>query len=215
MIADIGNRHAHIRDNNSYFTIPFYELFKYKNLPLFYISVNSEFNKKAKDIKNWINLAPYIKLKGAYSSMGIDRKALLLSRGDGIYIDAGSAITVDIKKDNSFIGGVIIPGIWAQKEAFNKISPFLKIDELEEIDLDTLPNSNTIKTLSYGIIAPIVALVEKLKNRYNLPIYITGGDGKMLSSYINGAYFKEDLIFEALEKIIKEKGLSKGAFSSY
>jgi len=204
LIADIGNRHAHIKDKSSYKTLYYKELFNYKDSPLFYISVNKDFNQQAKDIKNWINLEPYIKLEGAYEGMGVDRKALLLSRGDGIYIDAGSAITIDIKKKNRFIGGAILPGLWAQKEALFKISPVLKLDEIKKINLDILPKENTKATLLYGIIAPVVALIEKFKKSYNLPIYITGGDGELIASYIKEAEFKEDLIFEALEQIVKE-----------
>jgi type III pantothenate kinase len=206
ILADIGNRHAHLKVSDRYFKIPFLELLKrYKDKRILYISVNSKFNQIAKDVPNWIDISQYVDIRGSYQSMGVDRKALLLSRGDGVYIDAGSAITVDVKIDNRFIGGVILAGIWRQKQSYKEISQALKVDKIIDIDLNRLPDSNTQETISYGIIAPIVALIERINNQYRLPIYITGGDGKLLSRYLNGSIYKEDMVFEGLEKVVKLK----------
>jgi type III pantothenate kinase len=172
---------------------------------LYYISVNHKVSRALRNIENWINLADYVNIDGSYSTMGIDRQVLLLSRGDGVYIDAGSAITIDLKKDSKFAGGTILPGIWKLKQNYADISSALAIDSIQKVDIDTLPKSSTKESVSFGIIAPIVALIEKI-NKDNLPIYCCGGDGALIASYLDGAVYEKDLIFEGMKKVIKECG---------
>ena len=202
-LVDIGNRYAHLSMGNRVVNLEYETLFKeYKDKRLYYINVNPNLKEELKKNRNWIDLEEYIKLDGTYKGMGVDRKALLLSRGDGVYIDAGSAITIDLKRDNRFIGGTILLGIWKQKSAYKEISSVLEVSNLEELNLNTLPNTNTKESISYGIIAPIVALIEKI-NKDNLPIYITGGDGRLLASYIKNSQYIDNLIFEGLKRVAK------------
>lgn len=203
LLADIGNRYAHLFDGQKVINLEYSELFQnYKNSKIYYINVNPNIQEQLKSIDNWINIEPFVKLNGAYKTMGIDRQVLLLSSKDGVYIDAGSAITIDLKVDGKFVGGTILPGIWRVKECYKQISSKLEIETLNQINIEKLPNSTTKESISYGIIAPIVALVEKI-NKNNLPIYITGGDGELLSSYISGK-FDKFLIFKGMQKVIKE-----------
>jgi type III pantothenate kinase len=202
-LVDIGNRYAHLYDGSSVTDLEYNELFKqYKDSSLYYINVNPDIKKLLESNSNWIDIEPFVKLDGSYSGMGIDRKVLLLSCDDGIYIDEFSAITEDLKKDNSFVGGTILPGLWRVKESYKEISSILAIDKINSIDISTLPNSTTSLSVSYGIIAPIVALVEKINSK-NLPIYCTGGDGELLSKYLD-AKFDKYLVFKGMQKVIKE-----------
>ena len=204
LLADIGNSFAHLYNSGEIKNLKIDDLInKYKDKKLYYINVNPRYKDRLLECKKWINLEDFVTLKNSYDSMGIDRKVLLLSRGDGIYVDAGSAITIDKKENNTFIGGTILPGIKALKEAYTKISPLLKIDTLEQISLDQLPNSSTSKSISYGIIAPIIALIKSI-NSTNLPIYCCGGDGELIAKYLDNAYFNKALIFEGMIKVIKE-----------
>ncbi len=203
-LVDIGNRYAHIFLDGKIISLEHSELFlKFAHKRIYYINVKHALKVKLQAMKEWIDLEPYVFVKGSYEGMGIDRKVLLLSRGDGIYIDAGSAITIDKFEDNQFQGGVILPGIWTQKSSYKSISPYLSVEKLQRVDLNTLPKGSTQETLSYSIFAPIVALVEKI-NSSNLPIFCCGGDGKMLASYIDGAIYSKELLFEGMRKVIKE-----------
>lgn len=203
LLADIGNRYAHLFDGQEVRDLEYNELFlRYKDSKIYYINVNPNIQKELSSISSWINLEPFVKLDGAYKTMGIDRQVLLLSANDGLYIDAGSAITIDLKIDNRFVGGTILPGIWRIKECYKEISSKLYIDTLNRVNIAKLPDSTTKDSISYGIIAPIVALIEKI-NKDNLPIYITGGDGELLSQYVNGK-FDRFLIFKGMQKVIKE-----------
>ncbi len=202
-LVDIGNSFAHIYDGKSIINLTHNNFFKaYKNKNIFYINVKKSLKERLKANKNWVDLSKFVKLNGSYTSMGIDRQVLLLSQGDGIYIDAGTAITIDKKINNKFLGGVILLGLWKFKEAYKEISPTLDIKKIQKINLDILPSNDTISTISYGIIAPIIALIEKI-NKEKLNIYITGGDGELLSSYIPNAIYKKDLIFDGMKNIVR------------
>ena len=203
-LVDIGNRYAHILIDKEIIRVEHSELFQeFSQEKIYYINVKHSLKAKLEKMNKWVDLEPYVAIKGGYKGMGVDRKILLLSRGDGIYIDAGSAITIDKFEEKQFKGGVILPGIWIQKRSYGTISPRLEIDDLIRVDLNELPQSSTQETLSYGIIAPIVALVEKI-NRNNLNIYCCGGDGELLASYIEGAEYSNELLFEGMLKVVKE-----------
>ena len=203
-LVDIGNSYAHLYKGGEIITFKHENLFKeYAKSKLYYINVKHSLKERLKEMPHWIDLEPYVTLKGAYEGMGIDRKVLLLSRGEGLYIDAGSAITIDKYENGAFGGGVILPGISMQKQSYAQISPVLAIEELAPIDLEMLPKESTHSAVSYGIIAPIIALVEKI-NRSNLNVYCCGGDGELLSYYIKDAHYSNKYIFEGMQKVMKE-----------
>jgi len=207
LLADIGNRFAHLYDGNFVFDLSIDDLIsKYSTKRLFFINVNPKNSSKISNINSWVDLSKYINLNGSYDTMGVDRQVLLLSKGDGIYVDAGSAITIDKKLNNQFVGGTILPGIWMVKKSYKEISAALEIDEINRVNLANLPKSNTKDTISYGIIAPIIALIKSI-NQENLPIYCCGGDGKLIASYLNGSIYEKDLIFKGMLKVIKENNL--------
>jgi len=204
ILADIGNRFAHLYNNGVVNNLTIDELIdNFADKKIYYINVNPKNINRLTSIDTWIDLSNYVHLNGAYSGMGIDRQVLLLSAKDGIYIDAGSAITIDLKINNKFMGGTILPGIWKIKKAYADISEYLKIDNIQQININTLPFSSTKESISYGIIAPIIALINSI-NKDNLPIYCCGGDGELLASYIDKAIYKKDLIFNGMKKVIKE-----------
>ena len=205
ILADIGNRFAHIKSNSSVQDLEIEELFKnYSNAKVCYINVNNSIKLRLKNFDNWIDLSKFVELDGAYRGMGIDRQVFCLSYENALFVDAGSAITIDLVKDGKFIGGTIVPGLWKLKDAFAQISPSLKIDEIKAIDISSLPNTNTKDTINYGIIAPIIALIVRV--REDLPIYFTGGDGKFLSQYFDNATYDRELIFKSMEKIARRAG---------
>ena len=110
ILCDVGNSFLHFyyvgriwRENPNNISI------KKSHIPIYYISVNSNHEKKLLDShKTCINLAPYIEIDTGYSGLGIDRRAACKAIGDGVIVDAGSAITVDIMENGSHLGGFII-----------------------------------------------------------------------------------------------------------
>ena len=202
LLADIGNSYFHIYDGSKVEHLSYKEaISKYSKEVLFYISVKQQLDTAIKDIAFWKNISAEMELQGAYETMGVDRKALCLSHKDGVFVDAGSAITVDIMQDGTYMGGFIYPGLKAMLDTYAAISPALETQLNEKISLVRLPTT-TKDGISYGIIASIKALIDKHSNGKKL--YFTGGDGKLLSSFFKEATYDEMLVFDGMRKVIKE-----------
>ena len=202
LLADIGNTNFHIYKDNKISHISFKEAKKrYANKKLFYISVNQKINSKISKIKKWHNISNKIRLKGEYKGMGIDRKALCLYKKNGIFIDAGSAITVDIMRDGVYRGGFILLGLRAYLKAYKDISPILETSLNRDISFDKLPKT-TKDSISYGIITSIKSIISLHQNSDKL--YFTGGDGKFLSTFFDNSYYDEAMVFKGILKAYKK-----------
>jgi len=202
-LADIGNSYFHIFDGRRVEHLPYkdaIEKYRYENIK--YISVKHQLSSKIEHIKNWENISSTLTIEGEYSTMGVDRKALCLSHSSGVFIDAGSAITVDVVENGVYVGGYIFPGIKAMLEAYKQISPVLDSSLNKNISLLELP-TKTKDGISYGIIASIKVLIEK--HRQSKQLYFTGGDGELLSSFFDEAIYDETLVFQGMKKSLEIK----------
>ena len=202
LLADIGNTYFHIYNGRDIEHLAYEEAIgKYSQERLCYISVKQQLDSTIENIHLWKNISKEIQLQGAYETMGVDRRALCLSHDDGVFVDAGSAITVDIMEHGRYMGGFIFPGLKAMLQAYSSISPILETELNEAISLERLP-ATTKDGISYGIIASIKALIDKHSDGKKL--YFTGGDGKLLSSFFEEATYDEMLVFDGMRKVIKE-----------
>ena len=207
LIVDIGNTNFHIYNGTSIVHLSHKKAIKkYKNKKLLYISVNKKINKKIKGIKKWRNISDKIRLNGEYSTMGVDRKALCLSKKNGIFIDAGSAITIDIMRDGIYQGGFILLGLRQYLKAYKDISAVLDIQLNENLSLNKLPKT-TKDAISYGIISSIKAVIS-LHQKENR-IYFSGGDGKFLSRFFKKSVYDEELLFKGIIKSLRIKNRDK------
>ncbi len=197
VLVDIGNTNFHVLENGK-----MYDLKKIKpfNDEVFYISVNDEKEKELlKYNPHAKNLKDFVKFDTSYTGLGIDRVMACKAIYDGVVVDAGSAITLDIMQNGVHLGGVIFPGISALKEAYAKISPKLDVN-FGEIDFKKLPQ-NTTEAVTYGGLGSIIEMIKSLKKDKTL--YLTGGDGKFLGRYLDGVYIK-DLVFRGMLETIKQ-----------
>ncbi|BCD65874.1 type III pantothenate kinase [Nitratiruptor sp. YY08-26] len=202
LLCDIGNSFAKFYDGKELKRIPITQIKQYRRQKVCFINVNPKVEKLLEEFENWINLEQYITLDTSYKGLGVDRKALCWGVEEGVIVDAGSAITVDVMEKGRHKGGFIIPGIRFLQRDFAEISSRLAIDTLQEVDLTHLPQ-NTLSAISYGIIKPIVLAIKQ----FDMRIYITGGDGELLHHYIPEALYDPLLLFKHLEKLVQRKGL--------
>jgi len=138
LLADIGNTYFHIYDGSRVEHLLCEEAIeKYKDMSLYYISVNHHFNLQIEKIPFWKNISSYIHIKGEYEGMGVDRKALCLSHDSGLFVDAGSAITVDVVQKGVYIGGFILPGLKVYLESYRSISSVLNTTLNKTVSLDS------------------------------------------------------------------------------
>jgi len=201
ILADVGNRHVHIWEDGDVSHLPLMDAIEqYGTDRVYYINVSRAYHDTLSALEEWYDISEKVMIEGQYEGMGVDRKALCLSHDNGIFVDAGSAITVDKVVDGVYQGGFILPGIHAYTKAYADISPKLDVVLDKSIHLDRLPKS-TQGSVSFGTIAPIIAVIETIRS--GLPLYFTGGDGAWLAGYFPEAVFDETLLFEGMKKRLK------------
>lgn len=199
-LCDIGNTNAKLNHNGKVWSLPISQFQHFSTSEkLFYISVNEEIDKTLEKRSNFINLEPYFNLDTIYQGMGIDRIAACMSVDDGLVVDAGSAITVDIMSNGMHLGGFILPGLMASQNCYSSISPKLSVMLNTAVDLEALPQ-DTVSAVSYGILKPLISLIsENCKGKH---IFFTGGDGAFLSRFFPNSVYEKVLVFRGMQKII-------------
>ena len=202
LLADIGNSRVHIYDGKSVVHLSHEKAIElYIDKKILYITVKHQLKERLEGLENWTDVSDKMLLQNSYDTMGIDRRALCLSHKNGIFVSAGSAITVDVVEDGVYKGGFLLPGLQAYLKAYATISTALKTKLNSDISLDDLPLT-TKDGISFGIIASIKMLVEKYQSDKKL--YISGGDGKFLSSFFDSAIFDETLIFKGMNNALSK-----------
>lgn len=202
LLCDIGNTNANFLDNHKFYSMSIEQFYTYKaKEKIFYINVNPYLEEKLNNDPLFINLAPYFSFDTIYDNLGIDRVAVCYTIEDGVVIDAGSAITVDIVSNSIHLGGYILPGIESYKKAFSSISPKLKYEFNTQINFDAFPQK-TMDALSYGVFKSIYLIIKD--SAYDKKIYFTGGDGQFLANFFNYAIYDKFLIFRGMKKAIQE-----------
>jgi len=205
ILCDIGNSNADFYQDGKVWTLS-HKQFK-EFLPkesVYYICVNDILKSWLQGRNHFIDLEPYFEFDTIYQGMGIDRIAACCTIQDGMIVDAGSAITVDIMSGGMHLGGFILPGLSAYEKSYASISSRLNLAINPSIALDALPQK-TNDAISYGVIKSIIMLLEvTCKDKR---IFFLGGDGKFFSKFFINAIFDRTLIFRGMLKTIKEAQL--------
>lgn len=209
-LCDIGNTTYHFLDGKKDFKISVDDDISKLKLrgKIFFVSVNAKATKKLKRaFPKAINLKKYFQRKTHYATtLGIDRKVACANIKDGVVVDVGSAITIDIIQKNVHMGGFILPGFDKLKEIYPKISKKLNFHFENEINLDKIP-TNTNDAINYAIFAMVVMPIKDIQEKYDLKLIFTGENSKLLFKYFDNYKFKSKLIFKNMKRIIKKKGL--------
>jgi len=215
ILCDIGNTTYHFKTDKKTFKMSIKKTLKdlpsYKNEIIYFVSVNKKASKKfLTKYPKAINIEKLIDFKTAYEGMGIDRQVVCHYIDDGIIVDLGSAITVDIMKKGKHKGGFIIPGVEAYKSIYPNISKKLSFDFEKNTNLDKIPLS-TNDAINYAIFSAITLPIIKEYEKYKTKIYFTGGDKNLLKNYFVDipVKYKKNMIFNSMKKIIKEERKKK------
>lgn len=203
ILCDIGNTFLHFYKNGRVWKERSEKILtQAKDEEVFYVSVshkNEEVFLKA--FPHAISLEPYVELDSAYIGLGIDRKCACIAIDDGVVVDAGSAITVDIVQDKTHLGGYILPGIASYIRLFSGISERLKLMPDLSLDLNLLPQ-NTREAISLGILKSIVGFIQDQSK--GKKIIFSGGDGKFFSKFFENSIYNEILVFEGMLKAVEK-----------
>ncbi|MBD5166946.1 MAG: type III pantothenate kinase [Helicobacter sp.] len=204
VLCDIGNSYLHFYYSGRVWKVQAERLERDEALlPMYYVSVNQKKTKYLLEMfPEAINLTPYMLLDTAYIGLGADRIAACKGVSDGVIVDAGSAITIDVMQDNMHLGGCILPGLAVYGKMYRAISPMLGSELNLAIEFNAFPQ-NTRDALSYGALKSIILTIESIAK--NKKLYFTGGDGKFLARFFTGAIQDDSLVFKGMLRTIAEQ----------
>lgn len=128
--------------------------------------------------------------------IGADRVAdVIAAKKDygenAIIVDFGTAITIEVLKDNKYEGGVIIPGFNMMINALFKGTA--KLPKVELKPYNGFVGKDTESNIRIGVINTVLGgieyTIEKIKEEYKFdsdtPIIFTGGQSKLIKSYVS------------------------------
>jgi type III pantothenate kinase len=200
ILIDIGNTRAHVYQDGVIEHMNVEDaIARHHAHRVHYINVNPHNTDALSALASWHNVADALHIEGEYDGMGIDRKAVCLSHDTGIFIDAGSAITVDKVEKGRYMGGFLLPGFRAYRRAFSSISSVLNCPIDLSVDLSDLPR-DTEQGISYGVMISIEAALGRIRGE--LPVYVTGGDGMELARRIENSIYDGGLVFSGMQRVV-------------
>jgi type III pantothenate kinase len=128
---------------------------------------------------------------------------------EGIIVDAGTAITVDVLSQRGFLGGAIFPGKDLMYRALHEGTAALPLvtDAGRAIEP---PGPNTkaaiITGVQWGTVGAVKELVERSRRRVSKKagIWVTGGGGAAIASHLGrGTRYEPDLVFLGLHHLFE------------
>ena len=167
-------------------------------------------NIKCKEIKD-LTISKLIKIKVNKKQIGSDRIANAISAANNknnfIIVDFGTATTFDVVLKNSYIGGVIAPGLeLSLSNLINKASliPKIKFNKVKHV-----LGKNTVDSVKSGfywgytgLINNIISLITK-EFKYKFKIILTGGLAHLFKNNLKyNSYIDKELTINGLIKII-------------
>ena len=167
-------------------------------------------NIKCKEIKD-LKISRLIKIKVNKKQIGSDRIANAISAANNknnfIIVDFGTATTFDVVLKNSYIGGVIAPGLeLSLSNLINKASliPKIKFNKVKHV-----LGKNTVDSVKSGfywgytgLINNIISLITK-EFKYKFKIILTGGLAHLFKNNLKyNSYIDKELTINGLIKII-------------
>ena len=157
-----------------------------------------------------LNLKSIIKIKANYKQVGSDRLtnaiSLMNNKTNFIILDFGTATTFDVVIKNTYIGGVIAPGV---KLSLNILSD--KATLIPKIDLKMTKNvvgNDTISAVRAGFFWGYAGLIDNIINlikketRKSFKVIITGGFSNLFKKSIKTKVnHNKDITINGLIKI--------------
>ena len=212
--------------SNNYLSLKLNFLIKHKNkinkvlfssvVPNAFIIINFFLKKKLKiksvlEVKK-IDLKKLVHIKVNRKQVGSDRIANAIAMIDNkknyIIIDFGTATTFDVVVKNTYLGGVIAPGVeLSLKNLTSRASLIPSIDLSKISNVIGTTTSNAVKSGFYwgylGLIDNIINLIKK-QTQKSFKVILTGGLSYLFKNKIKiKSIIKKDLTVYGLIKILK------------
>lgn len=156
------------------------------------------------EVSSKMNL-PFEVLVARPAKVGPDRLAAaagILAKGavEGIIVDAGTAVTVDVLSKKGFLGGSIFPGTALMRRALHAGTAVLPLVPISFGELDP-PGRDTREAIAsgthWGSIGAVKELVARSRGGVssNAGLWVTGGWGAALASHLgDDVHYEPDLV---------------------
>ena len=166
---------------------------------------------KCYEVKD-LNLKSLIRIKANYKQVGSDRLtnavSLMNNKNNFIVLDFGTATTFDVLIKNTYLGGIIAPGV---RLSLNTLSD--KATLIPKIDLKKIKNvigNDTISAVRSGFFWGYAGLIDNIINlikketRKSFKVIITGGFSNLFKNSIKTKVnHNKDITINGLIKISK------------
>ena len=182
-------------------------------VPKSFIMIKKFLLKKTKikcyEVKD-LNLKSLITIKANFKQVGSDRLtnsiSLMNNKNNFIVLDFGTATTFDVLIKNTYLGGIIAPGV---KISLNTLSD--KATLIPKIDLKIIKNvigNDTISAVRSGFFWGYAGLIDNIINlikketRKSFKVIITGGFSNLFKNSIKTKVnHNQDITIKGLIKI--------------
>ena len=166
---------------------------------------------KCHEVKN-LNLKSLIKIKVDFKQVGSDRItnsiSLMNKKNNYIILDFGTATTFDVLVNNTYIGGIIAPGVKLSLNSLSNKATLIPKIELKKIN--KVIGKNTISAVRSGffwgyagLIDNIIDLIKK-ETRKSFKVILTGGFSDLFKNSIKTKVIQnKDITIKGLIKISK------------
>ena len=166
---------------------------------------------KCHEVKN-LNLKSLIKIKVDFKQVGSDRItnsiSLMNKKNNYIILDFGTATTFDVLVNNTYIGGIIAPGVKLSLNTLSNKATLIPKIELKKIN--KVIGKNTISAVRSGffwgyggLIDNIIDLIKK-ETRKSFKVILTGGYSDLFKNSIKTKVIQnKDITINGLIKISK------------
>ncbi len=108
---------------------------------------------------------------------------------DLIFVDLGTAITVNIIRDKRLTGGYILPGINVYYKSLSNVG---RLPLIKNKKIFFEPGKSTMENIRNGYFLLLKSFFDKIKKREKLPLYASGGE-KMLIDLDVFEQYNEDV----------------------
>ncbi len=148
-------------------------------------------------------------------TVGIDRllnahgAVMLDADRPAVVVDSGTATTVDLVRDKTFLGGAILPGLRMSARALHEYTAALPhIDTgLLSIENVVVPGTDTQSALEAGVLIGQIGAIREIVQRYrhrcpNARLILTGGAGERLAPAFEDAEVAPYLSLRAMASLV-------------
>ncbi len=166
----------------------------------------------------YVSAALKLPFKIAYKTpetIGADRLGLVAGallrqpNKNQLIIDAGTCVTYDfVDEKNMYHGGAISPGLQLRYKSLHDYTANLPLLSTPKHTIDLI-GKDTLSAIHSGVIWGLVNEIEGVIVKYNLnfydlTVYLTGGDEKLLDRYIKNKIFVSSkfLLLEGMNHIL-------------